>query len=82
MPDTGNPPDWAKNAVLFLLGLVMIWEGIEFFWERLPQVVQVASKTMLTWLVVNEPARYMLLGVVLALGFAVGLALIWRFLLR
>lgn len=82
MPHFDGPQDWAKSTVLFLLGVVMVWEGMEFAWERLPQPVQKSTKKMLIWLVMNEPARYMLLTVVLALGFAAGLALIWRFLLQ
>jgi hypothetical protein len=74
--------DWAKTVVLFFLGLVMVWEGMEFFWDRLPAPVQAACKMAGRWLVVNEAARYMILIFFLGLGFAAGLALIWRFLLQ
>jgi hypothetical protein len=76
--ESGNPSDWAKSVVFFLLGLVMVWEGLEFFWQRLPEPVQLALKNAGTWLVVNETARFCLLAVLLLLGLAVGLREIWR----
>jgi hypothetical protein len=80
MPNkSSNPTDWAKSVVLFLLGLVMVWEGLEFFWQHLPGPVQLALKGAGTWLVVNETARSWLLAV-LMLCLAAGLGLIWRYL--
>jgi hypothetical protein len=82
MPNkSSNPAEWPKKAVYFLLGLVMVWEGMEFFWQRLPEPVQLAVKGAGSWLVVNETARYWLLAVFLMLGLTAGLVLIWRYLL-
>ena len=78
---SSNHAEWAKKTVYFFLGLVMVWEGIEFFWERLSEPVQSALKGAGTWLVANDTARYSLLGVLLMLGLAAGLILIWRLLL-
>jgi hypothetical protein len=81
MPNkSSNPTDWAKKVVFFILGLVMIWEGLEFFWQRLPEPVQLALMNAGTWLVANETARYWLLAVLLMLGLAGGLGVIWHYL--
>lgn len=78
---SSNHAEWPKKIVYFFLGLVMAWEGMEFFWERLSEPVQSALKSAGTWLVANDTARYSLLGVLLMLGLAAGLILIWRLLL-
>jgi hypothetical protein len=82
MPSLSRSQDWAKSIVHFLLGIVLVLEGVAFVWERLPQSVQRAGEGMFIWFVLNELTRYMLFAAVLALGFLAGLALIWRFLLR
>lgn len=81
MADKAIPEDWAIRLVLFYLALKFAMDGAVFLWWSLPAPMQSVCRKAGNWLVINRIARYMVLGVLLTLGLAAGLALIRRYLL-